>query len=319
MSEKLKEYLELCKSEYYAGNPIISDAQYDNLEEIYSEDLTIGTNKGKTRHWYKMYSLQKFYKGDKLPNFSDVRISPKLDGVSLALRYIDGEFDSAVTRGNGEYGDDVSHLLTYDWDHTCINIGIDWKIPALKGAIQITGELVAPSHIKNSRNYAAGSLGLKEGKEFVNKDLKFFAYDAQPTPLKRYGEVLGYLQHAGFHVVGRPPCGDYPTDGSVHRVESIDEYYDLGFTSKHPRGAYALKERTEGVKTRILDVNWQTGKSGKVTPVAILDPIEIDGATISRATLNNPGFIEALGVQIGDSVMVERAGGIIPRIIRKAE
>ena len=93
----------------------------------------------------------------------------------------------------------------------------------------------------------------------------------------------------------------------------------MGYTSKHPRGAYALKERTAGIKTKILDVIWQTGKSGKVTPVAILEPIEIDGATVSRATLNNFGFIEALGVQIGDSVMVERAGGIIPRIIKKAE
>ena len=93
----------------------------------------------------------------------------------------------------------------------------------------------------------------------------------------------------------------------------------MGFTSKHPRGAFAVKERSEGVKTTILDVIWDTGKTGKVTPVAILEPINIDGARVARATLNNPGFIEALGVGIGDSVMVERAGGIIPRIIGKAE
>jgi NAD-dependent DNA ligase len=320
--ETLERYLQKCKETYYAGNPIISDSQYDALEDLYEklsgEPVGIGSTRGRVKHWYKMYSLQKYYRGDKLPEWSSVVISPKLDGASLALRYIDGKFHSAVTRGNGEYGEDVSHLFIENWDHSCINLGVDWEIP-FKGAIQITGEIVAPKTIKNARNYAAGALNLKDAKEFLNKDLKFFAYDMQPTSASNYAEVLGQLFYGGFFIVGRPPCEEYPTDGSVHRIASIDDYYDLGFTSKHPKGAYALKERTEGIKTKILDVIWQTGKTGVVTPVALLKPVEIDGATVSRATLNNPGFIESLGVQIGDSVMVERAGGIIPRIIRKAE
>ncbi len=93
----------------------------------------------------------------------------------------------------------------------------------------------------------------------------------------------------------------------------------MGFTSKYPRGAFALKERTEGVRTTLLDVVWQTGKTGKVTPVGIIKSVNIDGANVNRVTLNNPGFIEALGVQIGDDIMVERAGGIIPRVIQKVE
>ena len=100
------------------------------------------------------------------------------------------------------------------------------------------------------------------------------------------------------------------------RVNLQKDYDDLGFTSKHPRGAYAIKNRTSGLGTILREVIWQTGKSGKVTPVAIFDPICIDGANISRATLNNPGFIKALDLDIGDMVYIERAGGIIPCVVR---
>lgn len=319
MSKSLKEFLEICKEAYYAGCPIISDDQYDNLEEICNEDLSVGTNRGRTRHWYRMYSLQKVYEGDKLPFTRGMVSTAKLDGAAIALRYINGKFVSAVTRGNGEYGEDISHLLEYDWDHTCINIGIDWEIP-IDGVVQITGEIVAPKTIKNARNYAAGALNLKSGEEFVNADIKFIAYGIQPYPTGWYFSDMEELRKAGFNTVWREePFDEYPTDGRVHRLNSNKEFEEAGYTSKHPRGAYALKVRTEGIETKIIGVTWQTGKSGKVTPVAILEPIEIDGATVSRATLNNVGFIEALGVCIGDSVMVERAGGIIPRIIRKAE
>jgi DNA ligase (NAD+) len=103
----------------------------------------------------------------------------------------------------------------------------------------------------------------------------------------------------------------------VFRLDDNAEFKKYGQTAKHPRGAYALKVRTEGVPTKLLDVVWQTGKSGKVTPVAILDPIEIDGAKISQATLNNIKYIEDLGLEIGCTVAVERAGGIIPRVLKR--
>jgi DNA ligase (NAD+) len=101
----------------------------------------------------------------------------------------------------------------------------------------------------------------------------------------------------------------------VFRVDSHKEFENLGSTSHHPRGAYALKTREKGVTTTLLDVVWQTGKSGKVTPVAILEPIEIDDAKISRATLNNMAYIESLNLEIGCKVSVIRAGKIIPCII----
>ena len=318
MSNSLKQFLIECKEAYYAGDPIISDDQYDHLEEICNEDLSVGTHRGKTRHWFRMYSLQKVYVGEDPPwDKINMVCTPKLDGAAVALRYLNGTLDSVVTRGNGEYGDDVSHL--FQDARLYEPMGIPQALD-LEGAVQVTGEIVAPNYIENARNYAAGALGLKNAVVFGDRLLSFFAYSIQPYPTDWYQTDMRFLNDNGFTAVwSDQDWTDYPSDGLVHRIDSNIKFDEMGYTNKHPRGAYALKKRSEGIKTKILDVVWQTGKSGKVTPVAILDPIEIDGATVSRATLNNFGFIEALGVRIGDSVMVERAGGIIPRIIRKAE
>lgn len=326
MSNSLKLFLEECKEAYYAGAPIISDEQYDHLEDICNEDLSVGTNRGRTKHWYRMYSLQKYYMGETFPAFRltetgrplDEIETPKLDGAAIAIRYLNNELHSVVTRGNGEYGEDVTHLFQ---DPDKLKEMMVPQTFSIDGAFQISGELCAPSSIENARNYAAGALNLKDPTEFKKKILTFIAYDLQPFQYTRYSETLYVLHdYMGFYTVDTDYITDnFPQDGRVIRVDENYMYKHFGFTNKHPKGAFAVKERTEGVKTKILDVVWQTGKSGKVTPVAILDPIEIDGATVSRATLNNFGFIEALGVRIGDSVMVERAGGIIPRIIRKAE
>ena len=319
MSKSLKEYLEFCKKCYYEGHPVLSDSQYDELELLYKEELPIGGPGGRIEHLYKMYSLQKFYNVDDSPfsEFINLVETPKLDGAALALRYFDGELHSVVTRGDGNAGEDVTHL--FQVIHREMSIPKSLKNSAMKGFHQITGEVVAPKSIKNARNYAAGALNLKDAREFYFKELEFFAYDYQESPFETYRTTLFFLRDLGFLTPITHDTHHLPKDGMVYRLESNKEYKKLGFTNKHPRGAYALKERSAGKKTTILDVIWQTGKTGKVTPVAILEPINIDGATVSRATLNNPGFIEALGVQIGDSVMVERAGGIIPRIIKKAE
>jgi DNA ligase (NAD+) len=318
----LKDFLILCKQEYYAGKPIISDSQFDELEQICLEDLDVGTNKGRIKHWYKMYSLQKFYTDEDIPfNLKEYQDTPKLDGASLSLRYINGWSDSIVTRGNGEYGEDVTHLFNLE---TCEKLGIPLHIyynkEKVKGICQITGEICAKSNIPNARNYAAGALNLKSARDFEEKELEFFAYDMQgQPPAQHYLSTLKKLEKLGFNTVRSRKVQEYPQDGTVWRLKSNSSYEKLGFTSKHPRGAFALKERSEGILTTLLDVKWETGKSGKVTPVAVLDPIYIDGALVSRATLNNPGFIEAMDLHIGDKIMVERAGGIIPRIIKKVE
>ena len=313
---KLKEYLKECKAAYYDGEPIISDSQYDALEDSYNGTLSVGTNTGRIKHRHRMYSLQKYYKGEDYPKDHLYYVTPKLDGAAIALRYIKGKLDSVVTRGNGEFGEDVTHLFT---EENCLKVDIPTNLN-VDITTQISGEIVAPKYLPNARNYAAGALNLKDPLVFWTKEcLKFFAYDLTNSKLKSYARNLSYLVSVGFNTVASQDTNDYPQDGLVYRVDSNETYTEMGFTSKHPRGAFALKERTEGVMTILLRVDWDVGKSGKVTPVAILDPINIDGARVSRATLNNPGFIEALDLHIGDAVMVERAGGIIPRIIRKAE
>jgi len=315
----LKKYLKDCKYHYYEGNPIISDSQYDALEEMCSEDLTVGTNKGRFRHLYRMYSLRKFYIGeDVLPEgHRELYLeTPKLDGASLAITYFNGYLHSMATRGNGVYGERMDHLVTIG---KCKEMGIPTKVP-YKEVFQVTGEVVAKSNISNARNYAAGALNANgTADNFEKKEVVFFAYDMQETVFDTYMDTLCYLKDMGFNIVSDKLADEYPHDGTVFRLDINKSYINAGYTSKHPKGSYALKERSLGVKTILLRVDWETGKSGKVTPVAILDQVVIDGAKVSRATLNNPGFIKSLDLHIGDAVMVERAGGIIPRIIKKAE
>ena len=127
------------------------------------------------------------------------------------------------------------------------------------------------------------------------------------------------MKMMGLRVVTEFDCSDYPTDGLVYRLQDSVEFERLGYTAKHPRGAFALKEQAEGVETTLIDVVWQLGKSGVVSPVAILDPIEIGGATVSRATLHNIEYIRDLNLEIGCRVSVIRSGEIIPRIIGRIE
>lgn len=308
--QNLKEFLLTAKKAYYEGEPIISDEQYDALEEKYGEVLEVGYNLDDgVPHFAQLYSLEKKYKDENELPKGDYVVTPKLDGASIALLYINGTLVQALTRGNGKKGKDISYLV-----HQLVPNEITPFLPNL----QIRGEVVAPKTIENARNYAAGALGLKSVKEFNSRELYFVAHECYPNITSTYSNDLTELSKY-FRVVIHDYCAKFPQDGLVYRLDSNEEYYKAGFTSKHPKGAFALKERSEGIPTQLLDVIWQTGKTGKVTPVAILEPIVIDGATVSRATLNNPGFIESLGLKIGDTVLVERAGGIIPRIICKAE
>ena len=129
---------------------------------------------------------------------------------------------------------------------------------------------------------------------------------------------MEYLLGFGFDTVLSNDWTAYPDDGLVFRIDNYKDFTNLGYTSKHPRGAYALKQRNEGVITKLVDVKWNVGKSGVVAPVAILEPIEIDGATVSRATLHNMKYISDLNLEVGCLVEVIRSGEIIPRILSRA-
>jgi DNA ligase (NAD+) len=260
-----------------------------------------------------MFSLQKYYKGEgKTPlegYSSNIIETPKLDGAAISIFYSEGKVKQVLTRGDGFEGLDITNKFIF-------NQPVPYMVNNM-GEFQVTGEIVAPKEIPNARNYAAGALNLKDTQEFLSRDLTFIAYNVQPSMSDSFSQDMYLLECLGFNVVTKQDWKEFPTDGRVFRVDNYEDFKNYGETSKHPKGAYAFKERSAGVPTTLLDVVWQTGKSGKVTPVAILDQIEIEGAKITQATLNNIKYIEDLGLEIGCTVTVERAGGIIPRVIKR--
>ena len=304
-----KDLLDKASKAYYEGKPLLSDEEFDRLAEREGYEPVGYNPDAKRKHMFPLYSLQKVFEGeDVAPDLGGQVIeTPKLDGAAIAVQYKEGKLYKVITRGDGEAGVDVTDKFIYD------NI-IPYNINN-HGNIQITGEVVADKSIPNARNYAAGALNLKDIKEFLSRNLTFIAYNAQPAFSTTYVNDMYILEAAGFNTVTNGDWSMFPEDGRVFRVNYNPRFEELGFTSHHPRGAYALKTREKGVVTTLLDVIWQTGKSGKVTPVAILDEIIIDDAKISRATLNNMAYIESLDLEIGCQVEVIRAGKIIPCVI----
>lgn len=313
---KVEAFLNRCAREYYAGTPIISDEVFDALADSIGYDK-IGAKQHEhlEKHLYQMYSLQKVYADENkkpLAGHTDIDTSPKLDGAAISILYISGELSRVLTRGDGVEGTNVTNKFL---ETKLIPHQID-----LPGVVQITGEIVAPSHIENSRNYASGSLNLKDVSEFKTRAVEFFAYGIYPYVNEKFTDDMKLLKQLGFGTIKDPDIEKiYPSDGLVFRVNNNKKFYEGGYTSKHPKLAYALKERGEAVVTTLLGVEWQVGKSGKVTPVAILEPVMVGDAVVSRATLNNIAFIRALDLRVGDSVGIVRAGEIIPQVTHKVE
>ena len=306
----MRKFLDKMSELYYEGTPAISDAEFDLLAEKHNYNQVGYIVTDAISHVYQMYSLQKCFDITKAPlDINSCIVTPKLDGAAVSLLYVDGNLELALTRGDGIQGRDIT-------DKMRMLVPTEIKRTDL---IQITGEVVAPSSIPNARNYAAGSLGLKSLDEFATRPLRFVAYDASPRQASSYEGTMTIMKMMGLRVVTEFDCSDYPTDGLVYRLQDSVEFERLGYTSKHPRGAFALKEQAEGVETTLIDVVWQLGKSGVVSPVAILDPIEIGGATVSRATLHNIEYIRDLNLEIGCRVSVIRSGEIIPRLIGRVE
>ena len=320
-----KELLDKASKAYFEGSPFLSDEEFDTLAK--KEDYErVGYNPdARMLHMFPLYSLQKVFEGEDTPPIykSKVIETPKLDGAAISIQYRNGKLSSVITRGDGKAGIEVTDKFLnnsivpqklYPEYTFAGNTGHYIKN---QGLLQVTGEIVAPKEIPNARNYAAGALNLKDVEEFKRRKLTFIAYNIEPNISSTYEGDMSHLEYSGFNTAIDSEWDEFPTDGKVFRVNDNTEYLSLGFTSHHPRGAYALKTREEGIETTLLDVIWQTGKSGKVTPVAILEPIEIDDAIISRATLNNIAYIKSLNLEIGCRVKVIRAGKIIPRVIER--
>jgi DNA ligase (NAD+) len=312
----VKAFLDYASQRYYAGSPIISDDEFDKLAEAHSYEYVGSPVRDGVPHSFPMYSLKKCYVGEKPIELEGVKVETlKIDGAAVALTYVNGRFVLGLTRGDGKRGQDITdnirHLVpgTIDRD----------------GLIQVTGEVAAPKSIPNARNYAAGAMNLKDPAEVRTRNLTFIAYGIQPSINKTYMQDLGWLESQGFYDVHEYTYDaennqlkeDFPTDGRVFRIDSNEVFASAGFTASHPRGAYALKERSEGVVTTLEDVVWQVGRTGAVSPVAILTPVMVGDARVSRATLHNMAYIRELGLELGCEVEIIRSGEIIPRVVRR--
>jgi len=279
----------------------------------------------------------------------------KFDGVSISLLYRSGLFVRGATRGDGENGEDVSgNLKTI----RSIPLESSDRIKNAPGSIEVRGEVYMTkkaferiNHGKedrgedlfaNPRNAAAGSLKLLDPKEVAKRGLDIFVWGIghyEGLSFKKHTEVLDYLKDAGFKVNPHYKlCSDieeviafcdswehkkdkldFDIDGMVIKVNDLSDRDSLGMTSKSPRWAIAYKFPAEKALTEVLDVIFGVGRTGTVTPVAILKPVHLSGTTVSRATLHNFDEIERLGVRIGDKVYVEKSGEIIPKVLSVAK
>ena len=310
----LENLIKRAKTAYYNGNPIMSDEIFDYLVNMATEE-SIGYKSSYERrykHMFPLFSLQKVVSGiDTAPDWgSDATVcTAKLDGAAISILYGGGEFQKSLTRGDGIEGLDITHNIRHLVPET-----IDYE-----GVLQISGEVVAPKTIPNSRNYAAGALSLKDSTEFKTRDLYFIAHGVSPYPTDNYVSDMRFVSNLGIQTAIDSDYTQFPHDGSVFRVAENNRFDHYGYTSHHPRGAFALKQQEKGVVTTLQSVSWQVGKSGAVSPVAHFDPIDIEGATVSKATLHNKSIIEALDLKIGCKIEVIRAGKIIPQVLRRVD
>jgi DNA ligase (NAD+) len=294
------------------------------------------------RHSRPMLSLEKASTPEQVAAFFDrfpgqpVVVMPKLDGLSLAVVYEDGRLARAVTRGDGTTGDDVTVLVRALAD------GVPDRLDA-SGRVEVRGELVMlrstfaaynAAHpdkpLINPRGAAAGTVRAKDPAVVAERRLRFFAFDLHTTDgvhddLEQALRTLGFdaadMRHcdaaaAALEVIAAIEAErnqlDYDLDGAVLRLADRGAYAAAGTRASSPRGALAYKFAAEEKTTVLADVIWDVGKIGKVSPVAVLEPVFVGGTTVTRATLANQEVIRARDVRIGDTVLVRRAGDVIP-------
>ena len=320
--KELKQLIQKHNYEYYdLSAPSITDAEYDQLYDTLeaiekaqgwrdydSPTFHVGGTAGKVSHPYKLYSLRKIYEGEEeVESWMDIRL-PKIDGSNLTLVYRRGKLKLAITRGNGEQGEDVTHLA--EWIKN-----VPHRIDTEFDEVVVNGECVTDNEVENFRNYVSGALGLKSAHEFKDRNINFIAHDWLGVETD-YKPRMTILHNMGFFTVLQDRAWEYPQDGIVYRANSYEKSKQLGYTSKYPRFAVALKKRmTEVAVTTLQDVLWVIGRTGTVNPTGVVSPVVLDDATISRVTLHNVGIIEEHNLGLGDLIQIERAGGVIPKFI----
>ncbi|MGD0712445.1 MAG: NAD-dependent DNA ligase LigA [Bacteroidales bacterium] len=362
---------------YVLSHPLISDYDFDMLmdeliklenkfpefNDPYSPSQRVGGDITKefkqVKHKYPMLSLSNTYSKEEIEEF-DERVRKvigddfeyvcelKYDGLSIGLTYVNGVLKQAITRGDGEKGDDVT-----------LNVKTIKSIPlTLHGndfpkEFEIRGEIIMPHKsfqrlnkereeigeipFANPRNAASGSMKMQDSKEVAKRGLDGFLYYllGEDLSITTHYESLRKAKEWGFKVSEyMVKCHDingifeyiktwetekenlnFDIDGAVIKVNSYKQQEMLGYTAKSPKWAIAYKFKAERVSTKLLSVDFQVGRTGAVTPVANLQPVQLAGTVVKRATLHNADQVEKLDLHYGDYVFVEKGGEIIPKII----
>lgn len=368
--EKIQEKIDLefavlkHKQLYYSGKAEISDSEFDALEDnlrslypnsavldIVGFDSSGDSIKNKIAHKHPMKSLSKFTDKEKLLNWMDAKqviFTDKVDGMACEIKYYDGEFVSASTRGNGLIGEDITKYFEY----IPVPSIIDCHLP---GESFIRGELCCRKDRfdklvlemetrkldtpKSCRNIAAGLVHRKDNIDLC-ESLSFYAYDFminQQNGPETEIDKLSWLASIGFNVVRHkliPNNGDfvekhldrmilfqnsavpYPTDGFVFAYNSVHDQADAGETDHHPKGKVAYKWQTETAVTRVQNIDISVGYTGKLTFVANVTPVDVSDALISRVTLHNYKYIKDHEITEGSLIEITRSGEVIPKHIR---
>ena len=385
----LRKELEEANYKYYVLNmPTLSDREFDEkmhrlqeLEAMFPDmfdpksptqqvgsDLTIQrddvrSTKGKAfetvKHKYPMLSLANSYSREeieewvrKLPSNVEIVCELKYDGLSISLWYEKGVLVRALTRGDGQQGDDViANIKTIP--------SIPWRIERndIPDFFELRGEVLLPWErfealnkereeqeeplFANPRNAASGTLKLQDPKEVARRGLEAYLYYmlGEDLPGKTHYERLETAKQWGFHISEAiKVCKNVDevmayiaywdterknlpvaTDGIVLKVNNLAEQEELGYTAKTPRWAIAYKFPAEKQLTLLKEITYQVGRTGVVTPVANLEPVQLSGTMVQRATLHNEDFIKSLDIRPGDMVWVEKGGEIIPKIVGRAD
>jgi DNA ligase (NAD+) len=374
---ELREQLEYHNRKYYEeDSPEISDYEYDNmlrelkyLETEYPELIVTDSPTQhvggsampeagkKVRHDVPMLSLDDKFSRNEVIDFvlkmqrelgdPSFIVEPKIDGLSVALRYRDGEFVQGITRGDGvNFGEDVTANLKMIKSIPQI---LSEKIPYLevRGEVYMENEVFEEVNARqeeqgrklfaNPRNCAAGTLRMLNPQVVAERKLSIIIFNLQAVQgrvFKSHAETLDFLSDQGFQVSKYTRCTNedqvweaictiddtrgeysYGLDGAVVKVDSLSDRDKLGATSKVPRWAVAYKYPPEEKQTEVLNIEVNVGRTGRLTPLAILNPVSLAGTTVSRASLHNQDQIDRLDIRIGDTVIVRKAAEIIPQII----
>jgi DNA ligase (NAD+) len=367
---------------YQHDAPTISDADYDALRirnaaieaqfpalvRADSPSARVGSKPArgfaKRRHAVPMLSLDNAFSEQDVTDFVDrirrfLRLAadepiaftaePKIDGLSLSLRYEHGELVSGATRGDGLEGEDVTANVNTLEDipkqlkgrHVPAHCDIRGEVYMTKSAflkLNERQEAAGKQVFANPRNSAAGSLRQLDSSITASRPLGFFAYawgEMSELPAETQSGMLDWFARAGFktnplmqrcrsveellafhhEIELKRGALDYDIDGVVYKVDRLDWQERLGFVSRTPRWAVAHKFPAEKATTVVRDIEIQVGRTGALTPVAKLEPVTVGGVVVQNATLHNADEIKRLDVRIGDTVMVQRAGDVIPQVL----